>query len=171
MISFKECGSTFRPTTSSATIMPSRTGRTGSSFCNAGGACPSVQSQSTASPGSSCISQRSSSPALAKSVSLSICLLYVMCRRSLARRRDNLSKELTEGLAQLYAKETRTVSAREVSVAMPLLQRLIDQGDVCESCALRWIERKLNRKTDRMKLLYSPRDLEIIREYLAMMGK
>jgi hypothetical protein len=109
--------------------------------------------------------------ALAKPASLSICLLYVICRRALAKSRDQLSEELTRGVKQQYGWANLTVTARDICPNMPSLQHLINRGDVCESCALRWIERKLDWRLGRMNHQYSSRDLEIIDKYLAIMGK
>lgn len=109
--------------------------------------------------------------ALAKPPSVSTCLLYAICRRALAKSRDQLSKELTRGIKQQYGRDNLIITARDICPSMPSLQHLINQGGVCESCALRWVERKLDWRLRRMNHQYSSRDLEIIDKYLAVMGK
>jgi hypothetical protein len=96
-----------------------------------------------------------------------ICLRYVMCRRNLARSHAPLSNELMQCVKHCFARGTAFITALEVLHSMPSLQCRIERGEICQSCSICWIERKL----DLTHRQYSPQDLDIIRRYLDMMGK
>lgn len=96
-----------------------------------------------------------------------ICLRYVMCQRNLARSHAPLSNELTQCVKHYFARGTAIITALEVLHSMPSLQCRIERGDTCQSCSIRWVERRL----DLTHRQYSPQVLDIIRRYFDMMGK